>query len=85
MKFTKLIKKIIFSETFLYLIVGGLTTIISWVVFIFVNEFSEKAKYYNTPTIKFIQQEMNGIKEKEKFSIIDDCKEFMIRISEEIM
>ncbi len=53
--------------------------------FIFVNEFSEKAKYYNIPTIKFIQQEMNGIKEKEKFSIIDDCKEFMIRISEEIM
>ena len=28
---------------------------------------------------------MNGIKEKEKFSIIDDCKEFMIRISEELM
>ena len=53
--------------------------------FIYINEFSEKAKYYNTPTIKFIQQEMNGIKEKEKFSIIDDCKEFMISISEELM
>lgn len=32
------INKIIFSETFLYLVVGGLTTIINWAVFVVVNE-----------------------------------------------
>ena len=42
MKFSKLIKKIMFSETFLYLVVGGLTTIISWVVFVSVNELLKK-------------------------------------------
>lgn len=44
MKLTKLelIKRIILSETFLYLIVGGITTVLSWVVFIFVNELLKK-------------------------------------------
>ena len=53
--------------------------------FIFVNEFSEKAKFYNTPTIQFIQQEIGGIKEKEAFPILNDCKQFVVKMSEEIM
>ena len=52
---------------------------------IFVNEFSEKANYYNPPTIEFIQKEIEVIKTRNKFSIINDCKEFLIKISEEIM
>ena len=53
--------------------------------FIFVNEFSQKAKYYNTPTIRHIQKEIEVIKTRTKFSIIDDCKQFLVKISEEIM
>ena len=53
--------------------------------FIFINDFSEKAKYYNTPTIRHIQKEIEVIKTREKFSIIEDCKEFLVKIAEEIM
>ena len=53
--------------------------------FIFVNEFSEKASYYNNPTIRHIQKEIEVIKRRNNFSIIDDCKEFLIKIAEEIM
>ena len=53
--------------------------------FIFVNEFSEKAAYYNIPTIRHIQKEIEVVKRRNNFSIIDDCKEFLIKIAEEIM
>ena len=53
--------------------------------YILVNEFSEKASYYNTPTIRHIQKEIEVIKRRNNFSIIDDCKEFLIKIAEEIM
>ena len=52
---------------------------------IFVNEFSEKADFYNVPTIEFIQKEIEVIKTRNIFSIIDDCKKFFVKISEEIM
>ena len=52
---------------------------------IFVNEFSEQANYYNPPTIEFIQKEIEVIKTRNKFSILDDCIDFLVRISEEIM
>ena len=53
--------------------------------FIFVNEFSEKANYYNIPTIRHIQKEIEIIKTRTEFSIIDDCKQFLVKIAEEIM
>ena len=53
--------------------------------FIFVNEFSEKARYYNDPTISYIQREIESIKTRNTFSILDDCKKFLVKISEEIM
>ena len=52
---------------------------------IFINDFSEKANYYNSPTIEFIQKEIEVIKTRNKFSIIEDCKNFIVKISEEIM
>ena len=52
---------------------------------IFVNEFSESANYYNPPTIEFIQKEIEVIKTRNRFSIIDDCKNFFVKISEEIL
>ena len=53
--------------------------------FIFLNDFCEKASYYNIPTIRHIQKEIEVIKTRTKFSIIDDCKEFFVKIAEEIM
>ena len=53
--------------------------------FILVNEFSEKASYYNYPTIRHIQKEIEVIKRRSNFSIIDDCKKFLVMIAEEIM
>ena len=52
---------------------------------IFINEFCERANYYNPPTIEFIQKEIEVIKTRSRFSIIDDCKNFFVKISEEIM
>jgi len=53
--------------------------------FIFINRFSEKAKYYNDPVIRFIRQEISNVKEKKIFPVIDDCKQFLVKMSEEIM
>ena len=52
---------------------------------IFINDNCKRSPYYNIPTIKFIQKELEVIKTRQIFSIIDDCKKFLIRISEEIM
>ena len=52
---------------------------------IFINDNCKRGPYYNIPTIKFIQKELEVIKTRQLFSIIDDCKKFLIQISEEIM
>ena len=53
--------------------------------FIFVNEFSDNHIYYNTPVINFIRKRIAVVMKREKFSLIDECKEFLVKISDEIM
>ena len=61
--------------------------------FIFVNESGDDnnsednqiSKYFNEPTIKYLQKEMEVIKTRNKFSVIEDCKDFLIKIHENIM
>ena len=53
--------------------------------FIFVNQYSERADYYNTPTIKYIQKVLEINQERHPFPILEDCKEFIVKMSEEIM
>ena len=53
--------------------------------FIFINQYSERAEYYNTPTIKYIQKVLEINQERNSFPILDDCREFIIKMSEEIM
>ena len=54
--------------------------------FIFINEFPDvKSKDYNTPVIEFIQKIVETHMTRKKFSVIDDCKEFLMKISEDIM
>ena len=52
---------------------------------ILVNDYSEINKYYNKPTINFLKKEMEGVKTREKFPIIDECKKFLKNLSEEII
>ena len=49
------------------------------------NQFSEIANYYNIPVINFIQYVFVNTPERHPFPVIDDIKEFLIKISEEIM
>lgn len=53
--------------------------------FIFVNEFSKIAEYYNIPTITQIQKYIESIQERNKFSLLEDCKQFFDQISEDII
>ena len=53
--------------------------------FIFINAFTEKSNYYNIPVIKHIQKAIELNITRNKFSIIDDCKQFLIDNSEDIM
>ena len=53
--------------------------------FILINEFSDIYDIYNTPTINFIQKEIEVVKYKNKFSLVDECKEFLVNIADKIM
>ena len=53
--------------------------------FIFINQYSKRAEYYNTPTINYIQGVLENSQERHSFPILEDCKEFLIKMSEEII
>ena len=52
---------------------------------ILVNDYSEINEYYNKPTINFLKKEMETVKTRHKFSIINECKKFLKDLSEEII
>ena len=52
---------------------------------ILVNDYSEINVYYNKPTINFLKKEMEGVKSRKKFPIINECKKFLKDLSEEII
>ena len=53
--------------------------------FIFVNEFSDNHIYYNTPVINFIRKRIAVVMKRDKFSLIDECKDFLVKVADEIM
>ena len=53
--------------------------------FIIINEFSEIHDYFNTSTINFIKKQIEVTKSRKKFSLIEDCKESLVEIVDEIM
>ena len=53
--------------------------------FIFINEFSDISEFYNIPTVFHIKKEIEVVKQRNKFSVVDECKEFLVKIAEEIM
>ena len=53
---------------------------------IFINEYdNNNSNYYNIPTKIFLQKEIEQIKTRKPFSIIDDIKNFLIDNYEELM
>ena len=47
--------------------------------------YSEINEYYNKPTINFLKKEMETVKTRHKFPIINECKKFLKDLSEEII
>ena len=47
---------------------------------IFVNDFSSIAKYYNEPTINFLKKKLDVEQNREEFSVVEKCKEFLFKI-----
>ena len=43
---------------------------------ILVNDYCEINEYYNKPTINFLKKEMESVKTRKTFPIIDECKNF---------
>jgi len=52
---------------------------------ILVNDYSDISFYYNIPTIEFIKKEMEVTKDRQKFPVIEECKKFLMELSEEII
>ena len=52
---------------------------------IYINEFSDIGYYYNYPTLHFLKSQIESTMETQNFDIINDCKNFLINISEEII
>ncbi len=52
--------------------------------FIFVNDFCEINNYYNFPTINFIQNEIEMIKNPQKFPVIEEFSKYLYKLSQEI-
>ena len=53
--------------------------------FIFVNDSCDCSKFYNKPVINFLSQAINIDSSRDKFSILEDCQEFLAKMSEEIL
>ena len=52
--------------------------------FIFVNEFSDNHDYFNIPTITYIQKEIELVKRRKTFPLIEECKEFLVKIEKKL-
>ena len=53
---------------------------------ILVNDYSKEiSKYYNYPAIKFLQGKLYGEQRRIEFSVIEKCKEFLLKIQTDFM
>ena len=48
------------------------------------NEESEAGKYYNGTTIEYLKNKLTQVLEKKQFNIIENLKQFLVKISEDI-
>ena len=53
---------------------------------IFVNDYSKEiSHYYNDPAIKFLKGKLAGEKKRIEFSVIEKCKQFLLKIQTDFM
>ena len=47
---------------------------------LFINDYCEVSNYYNIPTIKFLREELEVVKNRTNFSVIEKWKEFFLKV-----
>ena len=52
---------------------------------LFINDYCEYSTYYNTNTIWYLTQAISQVSSREKFEILENSRDFLLEISEEIM
>ena len=52
---------------------------------IFINDYCKDANYYNIPTVEFLKKNLDVVKNRTSFSVIDKCKDFFLKIQNEIL
>ena len=53
---------------------------------IFVNDYSKEiSHYYNDPAIKFLKGKLAGEQKRIQFSVIEKCKQFLLKIQTDFM
>ena len=52
---------------------------------IFVNDYSEIAKYYNNPAVDFLKKKLDVEQSRVEFSVIEKCKEYLIKIQSDFL
>ena len=52
---------------------------------IFVNDYSSIAKYYNDPVVDFLKKKLDVEQNRVEFSVIEKCKEYLIKIHSDFL
>jgi hypothetical protein len=50
---------------------------------ILINDYCENNEYYNLSTFNFIKRELEVVKERQIFPVIEECKKFIFKFSQE--
>ena len=50
---------------------------------ILINDYCENSDYYNLSTFNFIKRELEVVKERQIFPVIEECKKFIFKFSQE--
>ena len=49
---------------------------------ILINDYCENSEYYNLSTINFIKKELEVVKDRQNFPVIEECKKFLYQFSQ---
>ena len=52
---------------------------------LFINDYSDVANYYNKPTLEFLKKNIEVVRNRSHFSVIENCKEFFMKIQHDFL
>jgi len=52
---------------------------------IFINDYSTDSDYYNVPAIDFLKKNIDVVKTRTKFSVIEECENFLTKIQTDFL